>query len=786
MEKRLFLGALTGLALGLAVGGAGGYLLSPGAAPAAAPTSAADRGSSPPGGPPPPGTAATPPAGAPTAGAARSAPAGPAAAPQGTGDGTITGKVVGPSGDPLAGVLVRAAPIHDWFDPEALDPDLPPGSPPPRPDVDSLVREYEAALRRGEESHREASTDATGTYLLEGLASGTYHVQAWLAGYRFERTRGSEWVSVPVGRTCDFRGKPMRSVRVSVLLPDGSPPRSATVSWKAVEGDEEQSAPWRPEDPDIPVDCGTFEFTASANAFQDAEDGEGSPAIVGRRWRRWDGEGGTAYRSEPRTATVATEGTSALEFRLRGQPGILVKVEYASADHPTAARIAAVPMEDGKVPEPSRLLGEEGVVSTWVDESGRGLLGDLEPGTYLVGVTFRGGATGPTTTVVVGDDLATQEFRIPGEVRDWIRVWVRGPDGAAVDDAEIECGCRGSEGNGTGEVEVAPEPDGSYRVEHFEMQAPHLGGGSFSGEELGPGPRTYFVRATSLRFGTGEAIYDPARDREVTVAFAAPAFLRVTLAGWADHPDRDRASLSLEEKPEEGRDRANDLQAGFDLTGTARFGPLNPGKYEVALCLSGIDRSSRGSRRLRHYGGTVVSRVPIALKSGETPLTIPFLSLSSLTVTFEGDAPNLQQLGADGAPEWRRGGGQVEKEKGSITFEDLAPGRYRLVGRTGDMWVDVPAPMPVAFAPSPFNAYFLQVLDQGYLRDLGLRTGDLVVAVDGFEFKDRFTMDVALLASKARESSTFTILREGQRFDVTAEGRRVEEDEGSYYQPWSR
>jgi hypothetical protein len=47
-------------------------------------------------------------------------------------------------------------------------------------------------------------------------------------------------------------------------------------------------------------------------------------------------------------------------------------------------------------------------------------------------------------------------------------------------------------------------------------------------------------------------------------------------------------------------------------------------------------------------------------------------------------------------------------------------------------------------------------------------------------------MDAALQASKTRESSTFTILRDGRRFDLAADGKRFEEDDGSYYQPWSR
>ena len=92
----------------------------------------------------------------------------------------------------------------------------------------------------------------------------------------------------------------------------------------------------------------------------------------------------------------------------------------------------------------------------------------------------------------------------------------------------------------------------------------------------------------------------------------------------------------------------------------------------------------------------------------------------------------------------------------------------------------------VSFAPRPFNAYHLEVTERGYLHDLGLKTGDLVVAIDGAEFKDLAGMTAALNAAKTRETSKFTILRGAQTFDLTADGTKFEEDDGSYYSPRAR
>jgi hypothetical protein len=789
MRKSMFAFGLAMLGAGLAAGGAIGYLSgSAGSAdlartpsPAAAPVVARD------------GAAPVPvPAGRQT-GADRdsgAAPAANAAAPSAeSGTGAITGSVVEPDGAPLAGVLVRAEPSEEKPETsgEAAAPRLPPGSPPPRKDVAREVQEFEKRLVREQAGLREAVTDSSGAYALSGLTAKSYALEAWLVGYRIVQVGGNLWAPITVGSRCDFKAVPLRSVSVSVLLPDGTAPGKAAIEWKPAGGGDEGSADWSPADPGIEVEPGTYEFTARA-----VPSGESPPM---GRWshgsflfasaRSGNAEDDSLYRSDPQTVTIGSGESQALAFRLEGRPGILVKVVYGSSEHPRTVRIAALRIDGGASADPSRLLGEGRVKARWLDGTAEGAIAGLDPGTYLVGATFRGGQIGPTATVAVGAGLVTQELRVPDAgPRDWVTVWVRAPDGTPIRDATIECGCRGSEGNGEQKLDIKAEADGSYRVEHYEKDAPSFSSSwSFGGNDLGPGARAYFVRATSERYGTEEATYDPVKDLEVIVQLIAPAILRATIPGYAASPDRGRAILTLEAKDEGGGGRGSDQDAQIDAAGTAKFPPVKPGRYEVVLRLARSE--GRNELQSARWNGAEVARIPLTLAPGETSVTVPLQTLADLTVTFEGDAPDLKRVGADGVPRHLRGNRGEGGEHESV-FKDLAAGRYLLADRAGEMWVDVPASGPIAFRPNPFNAYFLEVTDKGYVRDLGLKTGDLVVAIDGVEFKDKKGMDAALAGAMTRESAKITIQRDGVRFDVTADPRKFEGDDGSFYQPLAR
>jgi hypothetical protein len=491
--------------------------------------------------------------------------------------------------------------------------------------------------------------------------------------------------------------------------------------------------------------------------------------------------------------TIGADGQGALTIRLAGQPAIRVKLVFASADHPSAVRVAALRSDASAPATPAMLTSDGGrVKARWAQGPEDVILTGLEAGAYLVGVTFRGGLVGASTTLVVGSDIANTTLQVDGGVQDWVTAWVRAPDGSLVRDAKIDCGCKGSDGGGETHLSATPESDGSYHVTHFEHDAPYTGtGGSFGGTHLGDGKRTYFVRATSKTFGTAEAAYDPATDREVSVQFAEPARLRVAIGGFAESPNRSRILLELEATERDLSGSRPSEDGTIDAHGEATFAPVKPGTYELVLRLA--DEADDGaSRRRSRWNSKVVARIPAALAAGDTSMTIGVPAVIDLVVAFDATLDpksiQLQRVTDDGTVS-RVSDEEADEGEHEVAFRDLVvlPGRYRLVSRAvGDMWIDLPGPSRVVFRPRPFNSLQVRMRDshKGYLSEAGLQEGDVVVAIDGIECQSTTQIDKLLAAAREHDRATLTIVRGGRRIDVPVDAKRL--DDGGRLAPWVR
>jgi len=686
------------------------------------------------------------------------------------GTGTIGGIVRTAAGVPLAGVLVRATAVAVDEDRDA-DPPRRAGSPPPRSDVERKVRELVSRLRTEEASRREATTDVDGAFTLTGVADGAHRLEAWLVGWRIDRVIGTTLTPVRAGGRCDFKATPVRAVQVALLLPDRSAPETATVSWKPDGAGEAGESAWTHDVPEVDVPPGAYEFTATSD--------------LKRRRVVWDGEvHPPLYRGGPQTAVVAADSPTSLTLRLVGRPGVLVKVAFASPDHPRHVRIVAMKLDGSGPAEPSRLLTDAPPVrSAWLDDETQGALAGLDPGPYLVGVTFRGGRLGPTAVVSVGAELATAELRVPaGEIRDWVKVWVRSPDGALVRDAGIECGCfvGDSEGNDSSLV-LAADADGSYRVPHFEGGAPMLGFNRSGGDERGEEARRYFVRAVSGLYGTAQSNYVPATDAEVTIQFAAPARARATILGYAASPERERLRVCLVAKDDGKGVGVPSWEGAIDAAGVATFYAMAPGEYDLVLRV----KSDRDA--------PVIARVGVVLGVGDNALSIGVPGLIDLVVTFDAgvvtSSLQIQSVDADGVPVQVVRDVTPDDGAREASFANLAvaPGRYRLVARdVGDMWIDLPGPTRIAFKPRPFNALQVRIpaAAKGYLGEAGLRNGDVIVAIDGVELESKLQTDACLALAKSHDSAKLAVIRAGRRFEVAVDAKRL--DDGGRLAPWAR
>jgi hypothetical protein len=227
------------------------------------------------------------------------------------------------------------------------------------------------------------------------------------------------------------------------------------------------------------------------------------------------------------------------------------------------------------------------------------------------------------------------------------------------------------------------------------------------------------------------------------------------------------------ERKEDHRMRRG-VSSQIDLRGRKKFGPLDPGPYELDLGLT--TSVSLGGR-----GGTTLSTTPITLLPGKNLQTVQMPSLHQLAVIVEGMDPNsridLRQLSPDGSGFT---GVQVNGARvgtgGRVVFERIPGGTYKLLthGREpeGEMVVDVSGPSEVRFEPKPLNAMYVTVADPaGHLAGAGFKTGDLIVGLDGSPFVDQAQMNALLNGAAVKESARARVRRDGMEIDLPFDPR---------------
>ena len=184
------------------------------------------------------------------------------------GTGRISGRVATEDGKALAGVLVRATMQQEssswgrrWRRGSGEPPDF---------DVERQVIELVRHDRWNRAARREARTDETGAYVVEGLADAQWSLAAYAKGYEVQPAPGHRVHSVKPGAEISFVARPLVEVAVEVLLPGGQRPKAAQIEVRPLAGGRgfRNSEYWAPDNPSIMLQPGmSFSFKSSNSSL---------------------------------------------------------------------------------------------------------------------------------------------------------------------------------------------------------------------------------------------------------------------------------------------------------------------------------------------------------------------------------------------------------------------------------------------------------------------------------------------------------------------------------------
>ncbi len=495
------------------------------------------------------------------------------------GTGVITGTILTDEGAPLAGVEVSAVP-------SSMPDDLQRGRPPndgDDPDVATSVRWYVEMLRWRKLARVATSTGADGRYRVEGLLDAPQGVRAKLEGWTFRANTQNTWKVRP-GETVDFVASRSWSLRLDLRLPNGTQPRSATVTYRTGSGSSGMG--WSPERPTWDVAPGSYEITAAAGDAQE-------------------------FQSKPVTVTVPPEGPAPeVRIDLEGHPVLQGRIVWPPGERVSSARVRIVRIPAGKAADPA-LLASSGQDRT-VYNGDAFTFADLPPGRYLVGVT-RGWSGPPAATqeVEVGNGITDVDVKVPSLAPgEYVPVRILDPDGKPVSNVQITAGYRSKNRSGSSGAIAIDRPGGEKWV---------LTGVDDPDVEK---DARYWIAVSSPAYGTKTVEYQPGATAAAEVRFEEPGKVDVEITGLAGTSYDGRARAHLGPAP------GGDVQRVMSISipdpgpdGRVTLSGIQPGDYELVLSLS----YGRGS------SSTIASK-PLTVHSGPNRVSIAMPALYEVTI----------------------------------------------------------------------------------------------------------------------------------------------------------
>ncbi len=639
------------------------------------------------------------------------------------GDGVIAGHVRLESGEGLAGVEILLSPRY------------------PEKRIDSgatleeRVRDDIRYQRWTELSRVTAVTDADGAYRFESLSeTARYNISATLEGWKIEPvdTRGS----VQAGATVNFQATASIRLQVEVRMPDGSLAKYGRVSYDQVGSNRSSGTVFENGSGELQLSPGTWKIRGSQG--NDLE---------------YQGE-------EVLLEIVAGDTPETLVLQLAARAGVRGTVVVPKLYKNPRFEVLLVkdpPAEaPGDLEEMRRTRPKQAQTRNFPFDSGPSTFSILEvqPGAYRL-LLVMDNAIVDWKDVSVAAELVEVELSVPEpEAEDYIICRATGPDEKPVTDLSVTLRIRrGTSWYGGGAAVVWPQ-DGILWV---KRRLPDVN------QRNNAEDWWYELVVSNKQYGTLTRRVERDDHSVQELQFEQAATLVLTVTGYNEHESRDKLGWRVLVAGSQSEWISSSRREADSSPFT--FGPYQPGSYEIVLV-------HRDGRRVRNpiYSETIVLAV------GENQHTMAMPLLYSLKLRCK-DGQQAADINLD------LGGKRVYLDSSDRNIDGamleiplLTAGEYDVYTRHGRMKISVPAADAVEFAPRMYDCLEVTSIKAGGLiEQAGLRNGDRVFKVDGAEFGDVDMFRTQLMASLARDSTTWTLVREGVVIEVVLNGKAVDE-----------
>lgn len=643
------------------------------------------------------------------------------------GDGVISGHITLESGAGVAGVEV----VAKAFPPGESSDDT-------KGDLAEAVRRYIYRNKWQRASLRSAATGADGSYVLKGIDPRLkYTIGTSKPGYEFSYRRYQ--YGFAAGDRADFRATPVAEVAFEVPMPDGSPAAAAEVDGHTDDRNYHRSmnvsgGSWKGT-----LKPGTWEFTASSGRFGQ-------------------------YRSDTLVASITHgTGTRNIELRLKARPGVAgeLKVPPEFDDEGVFVFLQSDPPSE--VPETVTNMHRWLRDFPYDENDWTFRFIDVEPGRYRLLATMEMQVVA-WRDVTVDDGLVEVDLTVPAPERsDFIVVRATGPDGEDLDNVRFNLGINEGRGGDGVTVDAVRRPDSTWWIRRREPY-----GIDDAGRRTAPEEWWYEITAVSPEFGQLTQRFEPDDTHVLEFQFQKPARVTLTVDNHNDHKWHDNLHWSVV-KPQAGGQVGHyriegDAEDRHANASPFTFGPFQPGDMDIVLTAK-ID-----NQRHQWYRRTVALRSGVNAFSALVPETFPLHVRAS---SLDG-ARRLEVLGSG-----RRFIARArprDAEDGVISFRHLPAGDYILRTESGEMEVRVPGADVVELDVRPYDCMVIsKIKEGGEIESLGLRNGGKVIEVDGETCEDIETFYGHLRLSLSKEDTTWTVIRNNVRTEVSFNGNKLME-----------